>query len=85
MIIYCERHAEIEPIYKLGLSRIEAAAYVGVSPSLFDAMGKFVQESMKNGSLIDTAGLQPTAKGKRIRLAGGKLTVIDVHSPRPKK
>ena len=38
MIIYYERHAEIEPMYKLGLSRIEAAAYVGVSPSLFDTM-----------------------------------------------
>jgi len=48
-----------------------------VPQSLFTAMGEFVQESMKNGSIIDTAGLQPTAKGKRIRLAGGKLTVID--------
>jgi hypothetical protein len=48
-----------------------------VPQSLFAAMGEFVQESMKNGSIIDTAGLQPTAKGKRIRLAGGKLTVID--------
>ena len=38
MIIYYERHAEIEPIYKLGLSRIEASAYIGVSPSLFDQM-----------------------------------------------
>jgi hypothetical protein len=27
--------------------------------------------------MIDTAGLQPTAKGKRVRLAGGKITVID--------
>jgi hypothetical protein len=32
---------------------------------------------MKNGSIIDTAGLQPTAKGKRVRLSRGKLTVID--------
>ena len=48
-----------------------------VPQSLFDAMGEFVGESMKNGSLIDTAGLQPTAKGKRVRLSGGKLRVID--------
>src|SRR5204862_7575920 len=48
-----------------------------VPQSLFDAMGEFVGESMKNGSLIDTAGLQPTAKGKRVSLAGGKLEVID--------
>jgi len=48
-----------------------------VPQSLFDAMGEFVGEGMKNGSLIDTAGLQPTSKGKRVRLAGGKITVID--------
>jgi predicted DNA-binding transcriptional regulator AlpA len=38
MIIYYDRYAEIEPINKLGLSRIEASAYIGVSPSLFDRM-----------------------------------------------
>ena len=48
-----------------------------VPPSLFDAMGEFVGESMKNGSIIDTAGLQPTAQGKKVRLSGGKLSVID--------
>src|SRR5262247_823391 len=48
-----------------------------VPQSLFDAMGEFVGESMKNGSIIDTAGLQPTAKGKRVRLSGSKLSVID--------
>jgi hypothetical protein len=48
-----------------------------VPQSLFGAMGEFVGEAMKNGSIVDTAGLQPTAKGKRVRLAGGKLTVID--------
>src|SRR5947207_13689997 len=40
-------------------------------------MWEVVADSMKNGSIIDTAGLQPTAKGKRVRLSGGKLTVID--------
>jgi hypothetical protein len=48
-----------------------------VPQSLFGAMGEFVGEAMKNGSIIDTAGLQPTAKGKRVRLAGGKISVID--------
>src|SRR5262247_3541912 len=48
-----------------------------VPQSLFDAMGEFVGEAMKNGSMIDTAGLQPTANGKRVRLAGGKITFID--------
>ncbi len=48
-----------------------------VPQSLFDAMGEFVGESMKNGSIVDTAGLRPAAKGKRVRLAGGKIQVID--------
>jgi hypothetical protein len=48
-----------------------------VPQSLFDAMGEFVGEAMKSGSVIDTAGLQPTAKGKRVRLSAGKITVID--------
>jgi hypothetical protein len=48
-----------------------------VPQSLFAAMGEFVGEAMKNGSIVDTSGLQPTAKGKKVRLSGGKLTVID--------
>jgi hypothetical protein len=48
-----------------------------VPQSLFAAMGEFVGEGFKNGWLVDTAGLEPTAKGKRVRLSGGKLNVID--------
>jgi hypothetical protein len=45
--------------------------------ALMDAMQKFVGENFKKGVLVDTAGLQPTAKGKRIRSKGGKLKFID--------
>jgi hypothetical protein len=48
-----------------------------VPQSLFAAMGEFVGEAMKNGIMLDTAGLEPTKQGKRVRLSGGKLTVID--------
>jgi hypothetical protein len=48
-----------------------------VPQALFDAMGAFVGEAMQNGSIIDTAGLQPTAQGKRVRLSGGTLTRLD--------
>jgi hypothetical protein len=63
--------------YMMFIKHTEDYRMEDVPQSLFDAMGEFVDKSMKNGSLIDTAGLQPTAKGKRVRLAGGKLTVID--------
>lgn len=48
-----------------------------VPQSLFGAMGEFVGEAMKTGAIVDTAGLQLTAKGKRVRLTRGKITVTD--------
>jgi hypothetical protein len=63
--------------YMMFIKHTEDYRMETVPQSLFDAMGEFVGEAMKNGSIVDTAGLQPTAKGKRVRLAGGKITVID--------
>jgi hypothetical protein len=48
-----------------------------VPQSLFDAMGEFVTGAMKSGAILETAGLQPTAKGFRVRLAQGAITVTD--------
>jgi hypothetical protein len=45
--------------------------------ALMEAMGKFVERSMKDGTLVETGGLLPSAEGVRIRLANGKLTVTD--------
>lgn len=45
--------------------------------ALMDAMGKFVEKSLKEGTLVDTGGLLPSKDGARIRLANGKLTVTD--------
>ena len=46
-------------------------------PAMFEAMGDFVGEAMKNGVMIDGAGLQPLAKGTRVRLANGEISVTD--------
>ncbi len=46
-------------------------------PALMEAMGKFVEKSMRDGILVDTAGLLPTKDGVRVRLANGKITVTD--------
>ncbi len=48
-----------------------------VPQSLFAAMGEFVVEAMKNGTMVDTSVFKPTAKGKRVRLENGKITVTD--------
>src|SRR5271165_3945157 len=44
---------------------------------LLTAMGKYNEELMKAGVLVDLSGLQPSSKGARIKFSGGKLTVID--------
>ncbi len=51
----------------------------GVTPSeeLLAAMGKYNEELMKAGVLLDGSGLHPSAEGARVRFAGGKRTVID--------
>ena len=46
-------------------------------PALMEAMGRFVERSMKAGVLVATGGLLPSAEGVRVRLAGGQLTVTD--------
>ena len=51
----------------------------GVMPSedLLAEMGKFNEELMKAGVMLAGDGLHPSSKGKRVRFAGGKKTVID--------
>ena len=48
-----------------------------IPQALMDAMGEFVSESFKSGILKDTAGLQPTSEGFRVRSRGGRLAVTD--------
>jgi hypothetical protein len=51
----------------------------GVMPSeqLLTEMGKFNEELVKAGVMLDGEGLHPSSKGKRVRFSGGKKTVID--------
>jgi hypothetical protein len=44
---------------------------------LLAAMGKYNEELMQAGVLLDLAGLQPSSKGARVRFSKGKRTVID--------
>jgi hypothetical protein len=47
------------------------------SEALLAAMGKFNEELVKAGIMLDGDGLQPSSKGKRIKMSGGKRTVVD--------
>jgi hypothetical protein len=44
---------------------------------LIAAMGRYNEELAKAGVLLDLAGLQPSAKGARIRFSAGKRSVVD--------
>ncbi|MFZ3266444.1 MAG: YciI family protein [Terriglobales bacterium] len=47
------------------------------SEELLTAMGKYNEELMRAGALVDLAGLHPSARGARVKFAAGKRTVID--------
>src|SRR5438105_9912520 len=47
------------------------------SEELLSAMGKYNEELLKAGVLLELSGLQPSSKGARVRFSGGKRTVID--------
>jgi len=49
----------------------------GPPPALMEAMGKFVQDSLQSGILVDTGGLKPSSAATRIRIEKGKLTIAD--------
>ncbi|MBO0765751.1 MAG: YciI family protein [Hyphomicrobiaceae bacterium] len=40
-------------------------------------MGKLIGDMIKAGVLLATDGLLPSSRGARVRLSGGKFTVID--------
>ena len=45
--------------------------------SLMDAIAKAAEEETKAGTMLGSGGLAPTAHGARVRLSGGKVSVID--------
>jgi hypothetical protein len=57
---------------------VKSAERSGPPPKeLMDAIDKLGEEAIKSGSMLGGGGLGPTAMGARVRLSGGKVTVID--------
>ena len=63
--------------YMLFIKHTEDYRNKQIPASLYEAMGKFIEESQKNGMLVDTAGLQATSAGHRVTLRGGKIAITD--------
>jgi hypothetical protein len=61
----------------LSLIRIDETRGQVPSEKLMTDMGKLIEDMTREGTLVRTAGLRPTAEGKRVRLRRGKLTTTD--------
>ena len=46
-------------------------------PQLIEVMGRDMAELMRSGVMVEAGGLQPSAAGARVRLAGDRLAVSD--------
>ena len=55
----------------------ESEAGVMPTDEMIATMGKYNEELIKAGVLVDLSGLQPTAKGFRVKFSGGKRTIVD--------
>ena len=61
----------------LSMIRIDETTGQQPSEQLMNDMGKLIEEMTREGSLVSTAGLRPTAEGARVRLRNGKLSTAD--------
>ncbi|HEY1327336.1 MAG TPA: YciI family protein [Casimicrobiaceae bacterium] len=52
-------------------------AGVPPKPELIAAIGKLTEEMTRSGVMVQTGGLMPSAKGARVRVAGGRITAVD--------
>lgn len=61
----------------LSMVRIDEKSGQKPSQRLMTEMGKLMEEATREGWLVSTAGLRPTAEGKRVRWNRGKLSTTD--------
>ena len=61
----------------LSMVRINEKSGLAPSEQLMQDMGKLMEEMTRDGSLVTTAGLRPTAEGVRVRQRQGKQSVTN--------
>ena len=61
----------------LSMIRINEKAGQVPGEQLMDDMGKLIDDWTREGVLVRTAGLRPTAEGTRVRLRQGHLSTVD--------
>lgn len=61
----------------LSMIRLDERTAQPPSEQLMRDMGKLMDEMTREGTLVRTAGLRPTAEGRRVRLHNGQLSIVD--------
>jgi hypothetical protein len=61
----------------LSMIRIDEKSGQRPSQRLMDEMGKLMDEMIRDGSLVTTAGLRPTKEGFRVRSNHGKVSMTE--------
>ena len=69
------------------LLKADKTTEAGVLPTreVLEAMGRYNEELIKAGALLDAAGLQPSSKGAKVTFRNGKAQVTDGPFPETKE
>src|SRR5665213_3004665 len=59
------------------MSFVTSAQHQPPTPELLEAMHKLADREIKAGRMIDSGGLMPISAGARVKIADGKLSVVD--------
>jgi hypothetical protein len=63
--------------YMMFIKHYEDYGNVQAPAGLYEAMGTFIEDATRSGHFVGGGGLLPTAHANKVRLRGGKITVID--------
>ncbi len=56
---------------------VKSAHYGPPTPAFLEAVHKMADREIKAGRMLDSGGLMPLATGAEVRIADGKLSVVD--------
>lgn len=56
---------------------VKSPQSMGPSPKLLEEMHKLAKREIEAGRMLDNGGLMPIAMGAQVRIADGRLSVID--------
>ena len=63
--------------YMMFIKHTEEQRKAAIPPSLFEEMGRFIEEMSRSGNFVAAGGLQPSSAGARVRLEKGRITTTD--------